>query len=79
MSKQYTKNILKVFKMCVSVRHLKVVRSVQSRICLARVFQRDGEAMDRALSPQVRSVVVEQVCEGPVCRGLLCEEVVRWF
>ena len=36
---------------------LKVGGSVQSLMCCGREFQRVGAAMEKALSPQVRSLV----------------------
>ena len=37
---------------------LKVDGLEQSRICLGRAFQREGAAMEKALAPQVRCLVL---------------------
>ena len=37
---------------------LKVLSSVQSLMCLGRVFQREGAATEKALSPQVQCLVL---------------------
>ena len=37
---------------------LKVLSSVQSLMCLGRVFQREGPATEKALSPQVQCLVL---------------------
>ena len=37
---------------------LKVLRSVQSLMCLGREFQREGAAIKKALSPHVRCLVL---------------------
>ena len=40
------------------MRDLKFERSVQSRICVGREFQREGAATEKALSPKVRCLVL---------------------
>ena len=42
---------------------LKVLRSVQSLMCLGREFQREGAAAKKALSAQVRRMM--QIHNGP--------------